>query len=87
MKHLITPFEIKSKTVGGHYAKQTFNLINENGKPIVLAIRKRILCSNTCTFIGYNIIKTYKDKILIEKIFSIQYDTLKIAIGEINKRI
>ena len=74
----------KKKTISGHLSKTTFTLYLENNI-ISLYFRQIVLLEGEDHF-GFEVIKKYKDKTLVENVFVIKADTLNEALKCLNKQ-
>lgn len=73
MRHFIK----KTKTNNGELAKQYFKVVSGTGYETALVIKKLVLSSDTNIYAGeYRILRTWKNKYLFEKWFSIKLSTL-----------
>ena len=76
----------KSKTNQGELAKQYFKVVSGIGYDTALVIKKLVLSSDYGLYCpDFKILKTWKDKYLFEKWFSIKLSTLRDVVIWLNK--
>lgn len=78
---------IKTRNIGGDLAKQQFIIFkheNEEDEEVLMIIRRTLKKDNDILSTGDNIIKKFKDYVLIETIFSIKVSTMNQAIFLLN---